>query len=134
LGSLDTNYIIFKVWNFFFQEKKNKFCEGKCWIFRSIQFVKKKKKKKEETLLDYLIIQQTCVEVAKGYSGYIIVDVLRTARGRGGGGVVKNSRVESVWPAWSQGAESAKESNQREPPNEAFQEKACLQQRPRTPP
>jgi len=39
------------------------------------------------------------VEVAKGYSGYIIVDVLRTARGRGGGGVVKNSRVESVWPA-----------------------------------
>jgi len=30
------------------------------------------------------------VEVAKGYSGYIIVDELRTARGRGGGGVVRN--------------------------------------------
>ncbi len=75
-------------------------------------------------------------KVAKGYSGYIIVDVLRTGRGRGGEGVWGGEKlgVESVWPAWSQGAQSAKESNQREPPNEAFQEKACLQQRPRPPP
>ncbi len=54
VGSL---YYIQKYWNF--HPKKNQvteICEGKHWIFKNILFVKMK---------NALIIQQTCVEVAK---------------------------------------------------------------------
>jgi hypothetical protein len=58
VGSFDTNYIIFRNIEIFTQKKNQmtKICERKHWTFKNILFVKMK---------NALIIQQTCVEVAK---------------------------------------------------------------------